>query len=408
MPTLPCQRCGISLPLNEPHCRNCGFQNGPVQGNNTNGYAPPSNPPWGVGTPPISYGQAPHGGQQWSQPTTPPFQQGHPRQASASQQPGPTGYYTPPPQSMGNSAFYGTPGQPSNAGNYYTPPHPQQVFYTNLSRPLVTGGLQGSPLNSPQTSGLHQFPPERRKLRVGRVLGLVILLVAIIGGSVFGIRALTKKNITVQPTVMTVAATPTPKLPPTFADSFTDNHNNWNLQSSPGQFSVAVGGGALTLEDDNHSMLWAALPGGKLFSDFKLAVDAVLSKGDQNNGYGLFIRTAFDQNGNVATYYRFSLYGDGTYAIFKGAVDANGNSQSTALADYTSNPAIQKAGEVNHISIIANGSTMTFVVNGQTLKTVNDSSYTNGSIALFVINLKDAQSGGQAKFSNLAIYPPQA
>src|SRR6185312_10857196 len=100
-----------------------------------------------------------------------------------------------------------------------------------------------------------------------------------------------------------------------------------------------------------------------------LVVDAVLSKGDQNNGYGLFIRGASNQNSQLATYYRFSLYGDGTYAIFKGFIGADGNSTSTMLVDYTNSPAIQKSGGLNHIMITAKGSSMTLMVNGQVLKT---------------------------------------
>ena len=162
------------------------------------------------------------------------------------------------------------------------------------------------------------------------------------------------------------------------------------------------------MEDDDHLVLPEFIPGNRNFSDFKLAVDALLSKGDQNNGYGVFIRGASNQNSPLATYYRLELYGDGSYAVFKGVVDANGKTNNTTLVDNMQSSVIQPQGGQNHIEITAKGPSITLSLNGQMLKTFSDNSYTGGSIALFVSNLPDAQPGAQAKFSNLAIYPPQA
>jgi hypothetical protein len=88
-------------------------------------------------------------------------------------------------------------------------------------------------------------------------------------------------------------------------------------------------------------------------------------------------------------------------------VDANGTSKSNFLVNYTTSSAILKQGQVNHIAIGAKGSSMTFIVNGQTLKTIFDNSYTSGSVAMFVSNLPNTTPGAQATFSNFVIYPPQ-
>ena len=120
-----------------------------------------------------------------------------------------------------------------------------------------------------------------------------------------------------------------------------------------------------------------------------------------------YIRGASNQNLDIATYYRFELYGDGTFAIFKGTVDGTGTSTSTSLVKNSPSPAIQKQGKVNHIAISAKGPTMSLIVNGQTLKIVTDNTYASGSIAFFVSNLPAAPSGAQATFSNFIIYPPQ-
>ncbi len=198
-----------------------------------------------------------------------------------------------------------------------------------------------------------------------------------------------------------------PKEAPLFSDSFLSDTYGWNLQSSPGNYTVTLGNGTLSLQVEKHNLLWELLPGEKSFGNFTLTVNAVLSQGDQNNGYGVYIRGASDQGSDLATYYRFELYGDGSYAIVKGTRDASGHSSSTKIVDYTLSPAIRTQGKVNQIMIIAKGPALSLVVNGQLLKTISDTSYTSGSIALFVSNLPQAKAGAQATFSQLAIYPGQ-
>ena len=200
-------------------------------------------------------------------------------------------------------------------------------------------------------------------------------------------------------------AYPLPKAVPLFADSFLNDASGWNLQNSPGNYAVNVSNGTLTMRLDKNKLLWEPLPGTISYGDFTLTVNAVLAKGDQNNGYGLYIRGAANPGSDLATYYRFELYGDGSYAIFKGTVDQNGNSTATKIVNYTLNSAIQKQGKINHIMILAQGASLSFIVNDQMLKTFTDTSYVAGSIALFASNLPEAKPGMQVQFSLLAIYP---
>ncbi len=272
--------------------------------------------------------------------------------------------------------------------------------------PMNTGGSQVGAMNSAQPFAADKMPQKRSGPRLGVIIGIVVLLILLVGGAFVGYLYVNTQH-TVNTTTPTVSS-PAPSGPPLFADSFNDNTNGWNLMGITGKFSVSVGKGAMVLEDDNNRLLWELVPNGKTFNNFKLTVDASLSKGDQNNGYGIYIRGASNQNSDLATYYRFELYGDSTYAIFKGSVDATGATQSSRLVDYTSNSAIKPQGGLNHITIIAKGSSLLLIVNGQTLKTITDNSYTNGSVALFVSNLQNAQKGAQATFSHLAIYPTQA
>lgn len=196
-----------------------------------------------------------------------------------------------------------------------------------------------------------------------------------------------------------------PQGTPLFADPLINDTSGWNLQSSPDNYIVTVSSSGLTLESDQHKLLWELLPGERSYSNFTLVVNAALTKGDQNNGYGVYIRGTANVQSDLATYYRFELYGDGSYAIFKGVVAAGGMSSSIKIAGYTLNSAIQKAAKVNHIMIVANGALLALIVNGQMVKSIDDASYEAGSVALFVSNLPAVRTGAQAQFSQLAIYP---
>ena len=233
---------------------------------------------------------------------------------------------------------------------------------------------------------------------------LVFVIVAVTGLHAAGISLATLAPRGVAtPTVAYVL----PKVTPLFADTFVNDASGWNLQSSAGSYQVAVGNGTLTIEVNKNKLLWELLPGEISYSDFTLIVNAVLTQGDQNNGYGLYIRGAPGPGSDLDTYYRFELYGDASYAIFKGILDQNGRSLATKIVDYTLSSAIQKRGKLNRIMLIARGAVLSFIVNGQLLKTFVDTSYASGAIALFASNLPGAKPGAQVQFSQLALYPRQ-
>jgi hypothetical protein len=436
----PCTRCGKPLQPNEMRCSNCGYQNVmPVP----NRQVPPSpSATRGTGAPP-SYGAGQPMNPAWGQPPASlpagPYapQQSPGLIAPIMQAPGtpPTGMPTPAPGSGINNAysglpptpkpptpsaggFYATPAQSarppmpgpmSSGANFYGGSTPRQPAYPPVSAPSqASGSVSGGSGKVTSTPSLvmvrrndEQEPP-----RIGVLITIVVVLVILIAGGGGGYLYWSIHHSNTATT--TLKPTPTPDVPPLFSDNFTSNINAWDLQSVPGKYSVALANGSLKLEDDDNHLLWELLPGNRTFSDFHLSVNAELSKGDQNNGYGIYIRGASNQNTDLATYYRFEIYGDGTYAIFKGVVDAAGNSTATILVNYTYSSVIYPKGQMNHIEIAAKGTSMTLIVNGQTIKTITDDSYTSGTIALFVSNLQGAHAGAQATFSNFVIYPANA
>jgi len=325
------------------------------------------------------------------------------------------------PSGDGNQQAFGSQGQfssPNNPNNFATvagPPTQSNAPFAPPSRqPFYQPPMSGNNFPSGNMNGFNNsdfddpdFPNNRKKPKLGLIIGSIVLIILLIGGAIGGYLILKSHKAPTTASTQPTTPTATPKGPPLFSDTFQNNNKGWDLTGKAGEFSVAVGHGSLALEDDNNRLLWELLPGGKTYDNFLLNVDAVLSKGTQDNGYGIYIRGASNQTVDIATYYRFEIYGDGSFAIFKGTLDASGTSQSSNLVSNTSSSAILKQGQVNHISILAARSTLSLIVNGQLLKTITDNSYTSGSIALFVSNLANAPAGAQAKFSNLAIYPPQ-
>lgn len=423
IPPQRCQRCGTPLPPNEAYCRTCGMYTMPPAQAQTGGTPPGIF--WGEPTP---YG----GGQIGGQPSAPP---------SANT---PYGSGTNPPQQpFPNNAYGGVPNSPSSPNNFsvapsqngyapasfngqngYTPLPPTGVNgYAPSSSTNTNGYASPSPgmMNSYQPGATNGWPPsvynqlsqdepsqKRRGPNVGLIVGIVVLLLLLVGGGVGGY-VLISKNRTGNPTLVTptvtLKPTPTPTGKMLFSDTFTNNNKNgWDLTNgSNNKVTINLNGGSLVLADNENTLFPEFIP-GRNFSDFQLNIDAVLSKGSPSNGYGVYIRVAPTQNDSLGTYYRFELYGDSTYAIFKGAVGATGKSSLSTLMDFTNGASIQKPGTVNHITIVAQGAKMQFIVNGVVLTTVTDPSYKSGAVALFVSNVEKVPAGAEATFSHLTIY----
>ncbi len=354
--------------------------------------------------------------------SAPPFAPQRPSGAFFTDPVGPQSFV--PPMSPVSQAPYGAPsmgpvsqapyGMPPAGFQQYGAPNVSGQSYPGMGSGPQTAGPQSFPMgiaapqSSPELPGfaspaMPETPPTRRRSKPWVIALIVLLVLALVGGGgFFGYTLLNKsKTAAVTPTVVTTGAA---KGTPLFTDTFKNNASGWSLQADPGKFSISLANGSLVIEDDSNELLWEPLPGNKTYGDFTLSVDAMLAQGDQTNGYGFYIRGASVQNAEMATYYRFELYGDGSYAIFKGTVDANGNPTYAKLVNYTLSSAIQKQGIMNHISITAKGSSLSLTVNGQVVKTLTDTSYANGSIAPFVSNMQNAKPGAQAKFSNLMIY----
>ncbi|MGH2507190.1 MAG: family 16 glycoside hydrolase [Ktedonobacteraceae bacterium] len=248
---------------------------------------------------------------------------------------------------------------------------------------------------------------DRQRPSAAVVTLIVILLLALVGGgTAFAGYKFLRPGASTAGTTPTPIAISTPTGQSLFSDAFKNNNSSWNT-NTPSGAKLSISNGKLVLEADNHSLLFPELLPGKTFADFRVDVDVALAKGDTSNGYGIYIRASSTQDDPLGLYYRFEVYGDGSFWIYKGTADANGNSVSTAIKQSAPNNAVYTNGNLNHLTVIAKGSQLSFIINNTTVSTFSDTSYNSGAIALFVSNVKDSTTNAQATFENLAVFPAQ-
>jgi len=401
----PCMRCGTMIVFNQSQCPQCGMYNPlPLQpqfGQHNampggNGQIPPSSP-MGAGWPRAT-GQL--GGAGWSQPANQPPSQPLQQNIFAPQQQGvrATGQLNnsfAPFQQATNQAPLGTLF-PSPQPNMTTPP---QINVPGLAQ--RGWAQQARPGYAPSTNE-DEGEPDRNSKRPSIWVLLVIftLLFILIGGSIYvGTSILGSHSSTASGPSLTPIVTPTGT--PLFGETFKNNDAGWDL-SQPSGAKITLSGGKLVLESDNHELFPELLP-QKTFSDFRLDVDAGLTEGNQANGYGVYIRASSTQDSPLGIYYRFEIYGNGYFGVYKGTQDANGNTQSTTIKT-GANAMIYAQPQMNHLTVIAKGTQIVFQMNNATVYTLVDNSYKNGSVALFVSNVSNVTGGAQATFENLAIF----
>ena len=255
--------------------------------------------------------------------------------------------------------------------------------------------------------GFMQTLQSGKRPRLLLMAGLAILLIIILGGSIFAISrtgrsgaSLTKHGTA---TATGDAMTPVVPLKPLFSDNFADNSKGWGIGSGKG-FSSSIEHNTLSMTEANHRVLDIPIPGGNnapaLFSDFSVTASFTLLKADANDSVGLYVRGA-STNGNFKQGYFVDIYGDNSFDIFKVFADA---SKDTFLVDPTPSTFINPLGQLNKLTVEMKGAEMMVLINDKVLLSVRDKDYMSGQIALFVENGKSS-SGVQALFSNVIVNP---
>lgn len=183
-----------------------------------------------------------------------------------------------------------------------------------------------------------------------------------------------------------------------YQDDFSADVGNWVLESDLDANASYVDG-QLQLEITFPNLIaWAELVDHK-FDDFVLEVDATQLGGPDDNSYGIIFRME-----DPSAYYRFDISGDGHYLVIRR--DKEGGGQwVTITGDWLPSEAIHKGASTNKIKIVAQGSHLTFYVNGQQVAEADDDTYRSGAIGLNAGSFHE--SGVKIGFDNLTIKKPE-
>jgi len=173
---------------------------------------------------------------------------------------------------------------------------------------------------------------------------------------------------------------------------------NWGVGNSDDVIGMVTNGIYDMTVKDNYGLYLASA--GESFSDGIYEVEAAQQSGPLNNGYGMLIRMAKD----TESYYVFEVSGDGFIWIGYCTDFCKDISESLVGGDWFRSTAVRKGlQETNRLKVIADGSRLTFFVNGVQVGRASDSRLAKGDIAIMVETL--GRSDVRVGFDNFAVTP---
>jgi hypothetical protein len=209
-------------------------------------------------------------------------------------------------------------------------------------------------------------------------------------------------NISATPTLVANVLSPAPSplrqadLEVIFEDNFDHTVGDWEL--SPVRQAQYIEG-VMYLEDTKVSGVAWSRPHLR-FQDFVLDVDSRWLGGSVGGTYGIRIRL-LDSGESLGFY----LHNDGWFNV----IDNERDEDRTTILYEAYSPAINRAGEANHIHIEAHEESFRFFVNGVYLVDVLAAVPDSGDI-MFVAEKVEGTDAFRVGFDNLVIgiYPPAA
>ena len=178
------------------------------------------------------------------------------------------------------------------------------------------------------------------------------------------------------------------------AETFDSAANGWET----GQSESDLSSDEVTIENGQYSLTSTAIQTAYVervlpdisFADFVLQLEATPDDSTEHYSYGVSFRLSPEGNGYV-----FEIGNDGLYSV------SLYNGEWQQLIEWTATKAI-KAGNTNEITIIAVGSTLSFMVNDQELATIEDDTILEGQVGLVVDMFEEGQTA-TVHFDNLII-----
>jgi len=180
-----------------------------------------------------------------------------------------------------------------------------------------------------------------------------------------------------------------------FQDDFSSSSSGWEV----GEYdagSVGYRDGVYVVSAiQNGSTMWGVA--NRSFDNIVIEVDATQAAAgpESNNDYGIVCR---EQEGTGDGYYLL-ISGDGFASIYKAADGSFEN-----LVEWTESTAIRQGNATNHLKAVCNGSRLELFVNGTSVASTEDSTYTSGDIALTATTYEDSPT--EIHFDNLAVFAP--
>jgi len=182
-----------------------------------------------------------------------------------------------------------------------------------------------------------------------------------------------------------------------FSDDFSDDGSGLVPEYADDQQETTYANGEYHVSVlTEQLMAWTYYPDME-FDDFTVQVQARWVDGSREGDYGLLIRVQPDS----AEWYLFGINAEGYYHVYR-----REQGEWTELVGLRRTGVIHGDGEWDLLRIEASGPSLTFLVNGQPLVTVDDEAFTAGAIALYAGTSQDSYI--HAAFDNLTVWTEEA
>jgi len=159
-----------------------------------------------------------------------------------------------------------------------------------------------------------------------------------------------------------------------YTDDFSDDSSGWEVGEYLDGWVAYADGTYEVGSTYTGSPMWGIA--GQKFSDISVTVEATQydAPSNSNNDFGIILREQGNADG-----YHFLISGDGYCAIY--LLEDN---YFTPLVDFETSDAIKQGDSTNTITAIANGDELTLIVNGETVASTTDDTFSSGDIGLAV------------------------
>ncbi len=159
-----------------------------------------------------------------------------------------------------------------------------------------------------------------------------------------------------------------------FEDDFSDRTTGWENVNDVYELKGYSENAYIVSLKNANSRSWS-VPGLR-FKDTAISVHTQRISGAQDTNFGLICR--YQDAGN---YYSFVISSDGYYAVFR---VINGEETLLGMEQFVYSESIARLDGINEILVICAGDQLSLAVNGKTLHTVHDDTFSAGDAGLIV------------------------